>query len=73
MHGQAGEDPTEPPRSTPFPYAAVSHEPRIQQLHDDLVSAGHRPFHLPVGLDLDETNPEGAAACAATASTASHV
>ena len=32
VHGQAGEDPTEPPRSGPFPYPAVSHEPRIQQL-----------------------------------------
>jgi choline dehydrogenase-like flavoprotein len=35
VHGQAGEDPTEPPRSGPFPHPAVSHEPRIQQLHDD--------------------------------------
>jgi choline dehydrogenase-like flavoprotein len=58
VHGQAGEDPTEPPRSGPFPFPAVSHEPRIQQLHDDLVRAGHRPFHLPVGIDLDESDPE---------------
>ena len=58
VHGQAGEDPTEPPRSGPFPYPAVSHEPRIQQLHDDLVRAGHTPFHLPVGIDLDESDPE---------------
>ena len=56
VHGQAGEDPTEPPRSGPFPHPPVSHEPRIQQLHEDLVTAGHRPFHLPVGLDLDESN-----------------
>jgi choline dehydrogenase-like flavoprotein len=58
VHGQAGEDPTEPPRSGPFPHPAVSHEPRIQQLHDDLVDAGHHPFHLPVGVDLDESDPE---------------
>jgi len=58
VHGQAGEDPTEPPRSGPFPYPAVSHEPRIQQLHDDLLSAGHQPFHLPLGVDLDESDPE---------------
>ena len=58
VHGQAGEDPTEPPRSGPFPYPAVSHEPRIQLLHDDLLSAGHRPFHLPVGVALDESDPE---------------
>jgi choline dehydrogenase-like flavoprotein len=58
VHGERGEDPTEPPASGPFPYPAVSHEPRIQQLHDDLVAAGHRPFHLPVGVDMDESDPE---------------
>ena len=58
VHGQEGEDPTEPPRSGPFPYPAVSHEPRIQQLHDDLVATGHRPFHLPVGVDLNESDTE---------------
>jgi choline dehydrogenase-like flavoprotein len=58
VHGQHGEDPTEPHRSGPFPFPAVSHEPRIQQLHDDLVLAGLNPFHLPVGVDLNETEPE---------------
>src|SRR5262245_51683350 len=47
VHGERGEDPSEPPASGPFPYPAVSHEPRIQKLHDDLVRAGRRPFHLP--------------------------
>jgi choline dehydrogenase-like flavoprotein len=59
VHGQAGEDPTEPPRSGAFPYPAVSHEPRIQQLSDDFARTGHQPFHLPVGVDLDESDPEG--------------
>jgi choline dehydrogenase-like flavoprotein len=59
VHGERGEDPTEPPASGAYPYPAVSHEPRIQQLHDDLVAAGHNPFHLPVGIDLDESDPEG--------------
>jgi choline dehydrogenase-like flavoprotein len=36
----------------------VSHEPRIQQLADDFARTGHHPFHLPVGIDLDETDPE---------------
>jgi choline dehydrogenase-like flavoprotein len=58
VHGAAGEDPAEPPRSGPLPHPAVSHEPRIQALHDDLVDAGHHPFHLPVGIDLDESDPE---------------
>jgi choline dehydrogenase-like flavoprotein len=56
VHGTRGEDPTEPPASAPYPYPAVSHEPRIQQLHDDLLRAGHRPFHAPCGIMLDETN-----------------
>src|SRR5436190_1190675 len=52
VHGLAGEDPAEPWRSGPFPHPPVSHEPRIQQLHDDLLATGHNPFHLPVGVDL---------------------
>jgi choline dehydrogenase-like flavoprotein len=58
VHGEAGEDHTEPPRSGPFPYPAVSHEPRIQDLADDFARTGHHPFHLPVGVDLDESDPE---------------
>ena len=43
VHGARGEDPTEPPASAPYPYPAVSHEPRIQQLSDDLAAAGLSP------------------------------
>jgi len=57
VHGERGEDPTEPPAGQ-YPWPAVSHEPRIQKLHDDLLRAGHQPFHLPVGVKLDEQNPE---------------
>jgi choline dehydrogenase-like flavoprotein len=57
VHGARGEDPTEPPASAPYPHPAVSHEPRIQQLSDDLAAAGYRPFHGPCGILLDEANP----------------
>ena len=30
VHGARGEDPTEPPAGAPYPFPAVSHEPRIQ-------------------------------------------
>jgi choline dehydrogenase-like flavoprotein len=56
VHGARGEDPTEPPASAPYPYLAVSHEPRIQQLSDDLAKAGLHPFHAPCGILLDEAN-----------------
>jgi choline dehydrogenase-like flavoprotein len=35
----------------------VSHEPRIQELVDDLRGLGRRPFPLPVGIMLDEADP----------------
>jgi choline dehydrogenase-like flavoprotein len=54
VHGQDGEDPTDGPRSGPFPYQAVHHEPRIQQLHDDLDKLGLHPAHLPIGVMLDQ-------------------
>jgi len=57
VHGARGEDPTEPPASAPFPFPAVSHEPRIQALHDALAGSGLRPFHVPVGVRLDERDP----------------
>jgi choline dehydrogenase-like flavoprotein len=56
VHGARGEDPTEPPTSGPYPRPAVSHEPRIQQLSDDLVRAGYHPFHSPCGILLNEAN-----------------
>ena len=56
VHGVRGEDPTEGPASAPYPFPAVSHEPRIQQLADDLEAAGYRPFHAPCGIRLNEPN-----------------
>ena len=57
VHGERGVDPTEPRTSAPYPYPAVQHEPRIQRLHDDLARVGLRPFHVPLGILLDEGNP----------------
>ena len=56
VHGARGEDPTEGPSSAPYPYPAVSHEPRIQQLSDDLAANGYHPFHAPCGVRLMEQN-----------------
>jgi choline dehydrogenase-like flavoprotein len=57
VHGERGIDPTEPPASAPYHYPPVSHEPRIQQLSDDLQRIGYHPFFLPMGVLLDEKNP----------------
>jgi len=54
VHGARGTDPTEPPCSQPYAYPAVSHEPDMQVLADDIRSLGYNPFHLPLGLKLNE-------------------
>ncbi len=60
VHGQRGEDPNEPWSSTPYAYPPVKHEPRVQQLNDVLQKQGLHPFHLPLGIKLDQ-NPDGSA------------
>jgi choline dehydrogenase-like flavoprotein len=57
VHGERGVDPTEPPASSPYFYPPVSHEPRIQQLSEDFSHLGLRPFHTPLGVMLDESDP----------------
>jgi len=56
VHGERGADPTEPWSSAPYRYPAVRHEPRIQQLNDDLVRFGWTPFPVPLGVMLDEAD-----------------
>ena len=60
VHGLRGEDPTEPWASAPFPYPPVKHEPRIEGLNSILQREGLHPFHLPLGIKLDQ-NPDGSA------------
>jgi choline dehydrogenase-like flavoprotein len=57
VHGKRGVDPTDPPASAPYLHGPVSHEPRIQQLSDDFGRMGLRPFHVPLGVMLDEKDP----------------
>jgi choline dehydrogenase-like flavoprotein len=56
VHGNAGEDPTEGHRSEPYPWPAVSHEPRLQEISDDLAKGGYHPFHAPCGIMLNEAD-----------------
>jgi choline dehydrogenase-like flavoprotein len=56
VHGTHGEDPTEGPWSKQYPWPAVSHEPRLQELHDSLEKGGYHPFHAPCGILLSEVD-----------------
>ncbi len=60
VHGQRGEDPNEPWSSAAYAYPPVQHEKRIQELNDILIREGLHPFHLPLGIKLDQ-NPDGSA------------
>jgi choline dehydrogenase-like flavoprotein len=54
VHGESGQDPIEPLRSSAFPYPPVPHEPLIAQLAEQLKQQGLRPFQMPSAIDLRE-------------------
>lgn len=54
VHGERGEDPNEPPCSGAFPYPPVSHETEVEALRAGLAAQGLKPFHLPLGILLEE-------------------
>ena len=54
VHGERGVDPTDPPASAPYAWPAVSHEPRIATLSEDLTRLGYHPSPLPLGILLEE-------------------
>jgi choline dehydrogenase-like flavoprotein len=57
VHGQAGVDPTEPPGVSPYPYAALEHEPLIEEVACALKQQGIKAFPLPLAV---QRHPEGA-------------
>ncbi|MFL5962447.1 MAG: GMC oxidoreductase [Gaiellaceae bacterium] len=54
VHGTTGEDPTEPWRSTPFPYPALEHEPYVAELAERLRAQGVSPSANAMGVDRRE-------------------
>jgi choline dehydrogenase-like flavoprotein len=53
VRGDGSDDPTEPPRSDPYPFPPVPDEPAIAAVRVRLQRAGVRPFSLPLGVDVD--------------------
>ena len=54
VHGQRGLDLVEPWTKEEYPFPAISHEPRIQAVHNDLKDKGLHPFYLPMAIKLNE-------------------
>lgn len=59
VHGEAGADPTEPPRSAEYPYPAVPHEPCIQEAIAAIAEQGVHPTTLPLTLTRQTDDPTG--------------
>jgi choline dehydrogenase-like flavoprotein len=52
VHGLAGVDPTDPPRSGPFPYPPMPADPYMDDLAARFRTQGLHPAPLPVGVDF---------------------
>src|SRR6187431_3100455 len=61
VRGQAGIDPTEPPRG-PYPFASVPHAPAVAEIVERLRGFGLHPSPLPLGL-LRPGAPDGCMLC----------
>lgn len=51
VHGAAEGDPTEPPRSQPYPYPPIPHGPLVATMVDRLARTGTPAAPIPTGLD----------------------
>ena len=56
VHGQRGIDPTDPPSSEPYPFPPIAHEPRMQEIFDNLKKAGINPAPIALGVRLPTDN-----------------
>jgi choline dehydrogenase-like flavoprotein len=50
-------DPTEPFHSCKYPYPALTNEPRMQTIEDDVRKLGIHTFPIPLGLKRNEATP----------------
>jgi choline dehydrogenase-like flavoprotein len=53
VRGALGDDPTEPPHGTPYPFPAVKHSAVIARIVQQLKRQGLHPSPLPLGLQRD--------------------
>ncbi|PBC03718.1 GMC family oxidoreductase [Mesorhizobium sp. WSM3860] len=54
VRGDASQDPTEPPRESPYRFPPVQDEPAIAAVRSRLNKAGIHPSSLPLAIDIEE-------------------
>lgn len=52
VRGEAGTDPSDPPRTTPYAHHAIPHEPVIDAIAGKLRAQGLQPFPMPSAVDF---------------------
>ena len=52
VHGSAGADPLEPPRSSAYPFPAIPYAAPAKRIRDAGESLGLRPFPIPLAIDF---------------------
>ncbi|MGF1677327.1 MAG: GMC family oxidoreductase N-terminal domain-containing protein, partial [Rivularia sp. (in: cyanobacteria)] len=50
VHGQTGDDLTEPSRSQGFPFPVVDSEPQVEDICNSISKQGLHPAYLPIGI-----------------------
>ncbi|MCZ6635527.1 MAG: GMC family oxidoreductase [bacterium] len=55
VHGKAGQDPFEPPRSADYPFAAVDLSSPAERIFRAGCALGYRPFQIPLAINF--SNP----------------
>jgi choline dehydrogenase-like flavoprotein len=54
VHGAVGKDPSEPPRSGPFPHGPLPHDPIIARMASAVERSGTAVAPIPLGLDYGD-------------------
>ena len=54
VHGRAGDDPHEPPRSCGYPHLPIDLTPPAQRIDRAARSLGYRPFPMPMALNFQD-------------------
>ncbi len=57
VHGTTGTDPSDPWRSSPYPYPAIAHDPALFRLEASLRRDGLKPFSMPASVDYGLGRP----------------
>jgi choline dehydrogenase-like flavoprotein len=57
VHGQVGNDPTDPARSVDYPFPAIEQAPQMTEIYEAIAQQGLHPAPIPLGLTLQPEDP----------------